>query len=145
MPELAETGWRKEERALKLSRPLSDRHAAGTDEAPDEPGAQQERPANAAGVAVCPRPCGNPFRNLERRCALSVGAHDLEKMRAAPGVDAAMPDANEAKAFIAEGTAQAGRGDSLEFPFTAAADGGEGNRTIQGPLRDNPRWRDSPR
>ena len=52
-------------------------------EAPDEPAAPQERPAK------CSR-------------ALSVDAHDRERMRAAPGVDAAMPDANEAKAFIAE-------------------------------------------
>ena len=63
-------------------------------EAPDRSG--------EAPVALCPTPCVNRSRNPERRCALSVGAHDREKMRAAPGVDAAMPDADEAKAFIAE-------------------------------------------
>ena len=35
------------------------------------------------------------------RCAHSVGAHDREQMRAAPGVDAAMLNANEANVFIA--------------------------------------------
>ena len=71
-------------------------------EAPDEPGAQQERPANVAGEALCPRPCGNRARSPERRCALSEGAHDSEIMRAAPGVVAATPDANEAKVFITD-------------------------------------------
>ena len=51
-----------------------------------------------APVALCPRSRVNRFRNPVRRFALSVGAHGREKMRAAPGVDAAMPDANEAKA-----------------------------------------------
>ena len=47
----------------------------------DEPGAQQERPANVAGEALCLRPCGNRSRSPERRCALSVGAHDRERWR----------------------------------------------------------------
>ena len=63
-----------------------------------------------APVALCPTPCVNRSRNPERRCALSVDPHYREKMRVAPGVDAAMLHANEAKASIAEGTAQATRG-----------------------------------
>ena len=78
------------------------RLAVGSGEAPDEPGAQQERPANVAGEARCPRPCGNRARSPERRCAFSVGAHDRERMRAAPGVAAATPDAYEAHAFITD-------------------------------------------